>query len=294
MKELFRKEYLRRVNLIMKSKLSGRNKILAAKPWAVSLMRYGAGILRWTKNELQEIDRKTRKVMTINKELHPRSDVARIYVSRKRGGRGLMSCENCVEGEENNLGWYIKNSREILFRKVGEISIVSTEEAVEPNEYKKSKSQEMEDAWKQKVMHGQFVRDKEGVKWDKSWQWLAKGDLKGCTEALICSAQEQALRTNYTKFHIDKNADSPLCRMCGEKGETISHLVSECRKLAQREYKRRHDNVARYLHWQLCNKGGLERAEKWYEPQPEAVIENENFKLLWDFTIQCDRFIEAR
>ena len=53
MKELFRKEYLRRVNLIMKSKLNGRNKILAANTWAVSLMRYGAGILKWTKNELQ-------------------------------------------------------------------------------------------------------------------------------------------------------------------------------------------------------------------------------------------------
>ena len=40
------------------------------------------------------------------------------------------------------------------------ISIVNTEEAMEPNEYKKSKSQEMEDAWKQKVMHGQFVKDR--------------------------------------------------------------------------------------------------------------------------------------
>ena len=46
MKELFRTECLRRVNLIMKSKLNGRNKILAANTWAVSLMRYGAGILR--------------------------------------------------------------------------------------------------------------------------------------------------------------------------------------------------------------------------------------------------------
>ena len=294
MKEVFRKEYLRRIKLIMKSKLNGRNKILAVNTWAVSLMRYGAGIIKWTKNELQEVDRKTRKVMTINKELHPRSDVARIYVSRTKGGRGLISCENCVKGEENNLSWYIKNSREIFLRKVGEISIVNTEEALEPNEFKTAKSQEMEDAWKQKVMHGQFVRDKEGVNWDKSWQWLAKGALKGCTEALICSAQEQALRTNYTKFHIDKTAQSPLCRMCGEKGETISHLVSECSKLAQREYKRRHDNVARYVHWQLCNKGGFERAKNWYEQQPEGVIENENFKLLWDFTIQCDRVIEAR
>ena len=120
-------------------------------------------------------------------------------------------------------------------RKVGEVSVVNTEEAIAPSECNKAKSQEMEDAWKQKQMHGLFVRDKEGVNWDISWQWLAKGDLKGCTEAPLCSAQEQALRTNYRKFHIDENADSPLCRMCGEEGETISHLVSECGKLAQRE-----------------------------------------------------------
>ena len=43
------------------------------------------------------------------------------------------------------------------------------------------------------MMHGQFVRDKKGVNWGKSWQWIAKGDLNGRTEALICSAQEQAL-----------------------------------------------------------------------------------------------------
>ena len=70
MKEVFRREYLRRVNLVMKSKLNGRNKIMAINIWAVSLMRYGAGILKWNKNELQKIDRKIRKVMTISKELH--------------------------------------------------------------------------------------------------------------------------------------------------------------------------------------------------------------------------------
>ena len=31
-----------------------------------------------------------------------------------------------------------------------------------------------------------------------------------------------------------------------------------------------------------------------YEHEPESVIENENFKILWDFTIQCDQMIEAR
>ena len=30
-------------------------------------MRYGAGIFKWDKNELQQIDRKTRKFMTMTK-----------------------------------------------------------------------------------------------------------------------------------------------------------------------------------------------------------------------------------
>ena len=95
----------------------------------------------------------------------------------------------------------------------------------------------MEDTWKQKALHGKFVNDKEGVNWEKSWQWIVRGGLKGCTEALIYSAQGQALQNNYIELHIDKNAESPLCRMCGERGETISHLVSESGKLAQKDYK---------------------------------------------------------
>ena len=49
---------------------------------AVSLMRYGAGIVKWTKSKLNEIDKKTRTVMTMKKKLHPRSDVDRLFVSR--------------------------------------------------------------------------------------------------------------------------------------------------------------------------------------------------------------------
>ena len=57
--------------------------------------------------------------------------------------------------------------------------------------------------------------------------------------------------------------------------------------------KGRHDNVARYIHWQLCGKCGLERANSWCEQKPEGVVESENFKILWDFTVQCERKIEA-
>ena len=74
----------------------------------------------------------------------------------------------------------------------------------------------------------------------------------------------------------------------------MAHEVSECGKLAQTEYKRRHDNVARYIRWQLCGKCGLEKDNSWHEQKPEGVLESENFKILWGFTVQCEREIEAR
>ena len=97
-------------------------------------------------------------------------------------------------------------------------------------------------------MDGQFARDMEDKDKDNTWRWMRKGDLKGCTEVLICSAQEQSIRTNYINYNINKTSESPLCRMCDARNETMSHIVSECGKLAQKEYKRRHDNVGRHVH----------------------------------------------
>ena len=56
MKDKFKNNYFRRAKLILKSKLNGRNKIMALNTWAVPILRYGAGILKWNKNELQEMD----------------------------------------------------------------------------------------------------------------------------------------------------------------------------------------------------------------------------------------------
>ena len=102
----------------------------------------------------------------------------------------------------------------------------------------------------------------ENVDKDKTWQWLSKCDLKIETKSLLCAAQEQAIRTNYVKYHIDMTSESPLCRLCEKIGESVQHLVSECEKLAQKEYKRRHDNVAKKVNRDFCKKNGLEHTEK--------------------------------
>ena len=48
--------------------------------------------------------------MTMHKSLHPRDDTDRLYVSRKEGGRGLASIEDCVDVSIERLEDNIKKS----------------------------------------------------------------------------------------------------------------------------------------------------------------------------------------
>ena len=85
---------------------------------AVSVLRYRAGILTWNVEEIKDLVRKSKKLLTMHKDLHPLGDVDRLYLSRKDGRRELMSCEHVIRSEEKNLGWYLKHSKEGLFQGV--------------------------------------------------------------------------------------------------------------------------------------------------------------------------------
>ena len=64
--------------------------------------------------------------------------------------------------------------------------------------------------WHEKRMYGQFLHEMpEQIDKNLSWKWLVQSDLKVQTETTICAAQEQALRTIYTKNKIDKTLENP-------------------------------------------------------------------------------------
>ena len=103
MKDTIRKEYLRRTRKQLETKLSSRNIIKGIYTWAVPLVRYSGPFLKWTREELKQMDQRTRKLMTVLKALHLRDDIDRLYVSRKEGGRGLASIEDTVDG---SIQWH--------------------------------------------------------------------------------------------------------------------------------------------------------------------------------------------
>ena len=92
-KEKLKKEYLRRLRLVLSTELSAKNKIQAIGSLAIPVLRYSFGIINWHQEELQKLDRKTRKLLTIHGQHHQKADVDRLYVPRQQGGRGLMQLE---------------------------------------------------------------------------------------------------------------------------------------------------------------------------------------------------------
>ena len=136
MKEKITKECKQRQRLILKSKLNGRNKVTAINTWAVAIFRCVAGIIQWKASELKDLDRISRKTMTMYGGLHPKSNIDRLYVKRKEGGRGLISVERCIREEENSFGFYFVNSEENLIRWVLAAETTNTRETTKSVEFR--------------------------------------------------------------------------------------------------------------------------------------------------------------
>ena len=149
------KEYIRTLRKAFKSKLNGGNLVRGVNTWVVSLLRYSAAFVTWRKSELQAIDRKTRKLFTIYGALHPESDVDRLYIARKEGGRGLISTEDCVELAIRGLEVYVHGSEERLILAAGGDKIDSLEAG---SVLKRSQREKRLEDWDEKVLHGQFLR----------------------------------------------------------------------------------------------------------------------------------------
>ena len=105
------------------------------------------------------------------------------------------------------------------------------------------------------------------------------------------AVQNNGIKTNHIKARIDKMQQNSRC---GDRDETINHIISECSKSAQKEYKTKHDWVGKVIHWELCKKFQFDDMNKWYMHNPTSVLENDTHKLLWDFDIQVDHLILTR
>ena len=222
--------------------------------------------------------------MTMHKTLHPRDDVDRLYVSRKEGGRGLASIEDSVDASIQRLEDYIGKHGVRLITAIRNYTDSTIDDRMTTRKQK----------WKEKQLYGHLKRLINTISHQKTWTWLRIGNFKRETESLQIAGQNNAIRTNHIKARIDNIQQNSKCRLCGDRNETINHIISECSKLELKEYKTRHDWVGKVIHWEMCKKFKFDHTKKWYMHNPAPVLENDTHKLLWDFDIHTDHLISAR
>ena len=159
MKNKIQKEYLRRTRKLLETKLNSRNLIKGINTWAVLLVRYSGPFLKWTRDELRQMDQRTRKLMTMHKALHPRDDVNRLYVPRKKGGRGLASIEDSVDTSIQRLEDNIEKHERGLITTIRN----DTDNTID-NRMTKTRKQK----WEEKQLHGRFKRLINNIAHDKT------------------------------------------------------------------------------------------------------------------------------
>ena len=87
--------------------------------------------------------------------LHLKSDVDRLYIPRKKGGRGLISTEDCVQLTIRGLEVYVDGIEERLIQAARGDKIDGLEVA---SVLKRSKKEKRLEDWEKKVLHAQYLR----------------------------------------------------------------------------------------------------------------------------------------
>ena len=150
--------------------------------------------------------------MTMHKALHPRDDGNRLYVSRKEGGRGLVSIEESVDASIR-LEDYIEKHEGGLITTLRN----DTDNMMD------NKMTTRKQKWEIKQLYGSFKRLINNISHEKTWMWLRKGNFKRETESLLIAAQNNTVRTNHIKARIDKTQQNSKCRLCSDIDDTINH-----------------------------------------------------------------------
>ena len=118
MKEKIQKEYYKRVRLVLKSELNASNRAEATYIMAVPVVTYSFNFTNWKLSEIKKLDTKTRKLLTMGKMHHPRSDVDRLYLPRARSRRGLTHVELSYKTTTIGLAAYLTSTNDSLIRLV--------------------------------------------------------------------------------------------------------------------------------------------------------------------------------
>ena len=271
------------------------------------------GILDWTKKEIEDIDIKTRKILTQGGNFHRNSSVDRLYSSRKEGGRGLSSVVDTYITRIVSIAEHLRQQnlkhkflREVfrhesqrIIRIASELCAATKVNIEDPNPKKTtcnvrdSLKENHTKSWTEKPQHGYLFRKHQGkAEYDKesSHSWLKDRFMSSHIEGYICAVQEQEIRTKQLINKRENPESSPKCRFCKTMDESIFHIFNSCNHLSTSMYlPLRHNEVAKVLYYELLKEFENTQEER---KKPETTLRTAKVEMWWDKKIRVQPPVE--
>ena len=85
---------------------------------ALPVLTYGFGIIDWPQIEIDNLDVKTRKILTIHNVLYRHQCMDRVYLPRREGGVGLIEINDALRSTIINLAQYVETTKDKLLELV--------------------------------------------------------------------------------------------------------------------------------------------------------------------------------
>nr|XP_027195135.1 uncharacterized protein LOC113789754 [Dermatophagoides pteronyssinus] len=294
-KVLLREKILSKVDALCKTKLNGKNLMMAINQYAISTMNYYIGLIDFKPNELKSMDDDIRRILKKYNIIRHSANNERLYMDRKELGRGLQKIEERAEAILFNFHSSLEqNNKAIIDNEIAKGTSLGTIKTFITNKYQipdstlnamtikeKQKADKLEKI-REKRLHGKlFNHGEQPVNIEQSSLWLKKSNISPQEEGLLCKVQDRNLFFETRK-----------CKHCSLTNVGVDHLATCCGRLLNSEYKYRHNDVVRSLHLMFCQRYGIERNKRLKNYRVENVIQNNRVKIKSDVPIITDTRID--
>ncbi|KAI2805264.1 hypothetical protein BLOT_004258 [Blomia tropicalis] len=289
-KEILKQKILMRIEALCTTKLNARNFFRGINEFAISTINYYIGILNYEPEEFEQLDKQIRQILAKHNVIRKASNIQRLYISRDELGRGLQNIRDKSEQMLMSLNKYL-NSKSVT-RPIIEVEKRLATHLGMIEEYLKMKYDFVEEEISRELLTAvqeenrmQQIRDKRmhsivfqnesgHIDVKQSSLWLKKGNISPQEEGMLCKLQDRNL-------FFEKRS----CPNCMNRRLSVDHLATYCGKYVSFEYKRRHDEIVRCLHFMIAKRYGITHNRRLKNYKVEGVVSNERVRIKSDVPI---------
>jgi hypothetical protein len=189
---------------MLKTKLNGKNTIKAINTYAIPVLTFSFGIVKWTPTDLENLQIRTRALLTRYRMHHPRAAKERLTLPQHTGGRRMADITRLHDKQVKLLQTYFLNKQtssplhaavvkaDNKYTPLDSLCANENELATDKEYNNKVRRQ-----WSRKALHGRHPHDlsQEHVDIEASNKWLTNVDLFAKTEGFLTAIQDQVILT---------------------------------------------------------------------------------------------------